>query len=167
MLFRYETEVPLAGWGGECFPTERDSSLEPAWLVILAPETFPIYSRAGNVNPYPRERLERGYPSPVWIRRMGSTCTWNLHGISLGCSQAVARLEWLCLRILRKCASLSGFSGEKPTLDSHQSFASFFPEESLFFPPPPCREAQPKSLDSEYPINLGLNLRSCSYLLTV
>lgn len=41
-------------------PTRDDSSLEPAWLVTLAPETFPIYFGAGNLELAPSEGLESG-----------------------------------------------------------------------------------------------------------
>lgn len=164
MLFRYETEVPLTGWGGECVLTEGDSSFGLAWLVTPASQTFPFHSGAVTLSHHLVWGWGwGGYPYSVWIRRAGHTCIQNLHGLSLGLSQTLARLEWLPY-IPRKCAPQSGFSGEKSTLDYCQLFASF--SRRISFSSPPCRAVHYKSLDSGCPINLDLNLRS-SYLLAV
>lgn len=75
------------------------------WLILWASlashpcsSDFSISFWSSDLKPSPSEGLEWGeYPYPVWIKRVGCTCIWNLHGLSLGLSWTLPRLEWLCL----------------------------------------------------------------------
>lgn len=130
MRFRYETEVPLAGWGAVC-PHRGGLILEPAWLVTCSSD-FSHSLQGSGLKPFPSESLGGGYPYPVWVRRMGSACIQNLRGPHLGLSQTSARLEWLCLPI-QMCFSLWVFRWERNQPSISASYLPPFPEDSHFF----------------------------------
>lgn len=150
MLFRYETEVPLAR-RMKCRVCPHRASL----ASHPCSSDFSHSLQSSDLKPFPNERLGGGYPYPVWIRRIGSTCTWNLHGLNLGLSQKLARLQWLCLHI-QMCFFLWVFRWEINPRFLPNICLLF--QKNLTFSSPPCRAALSNRLDSGCAINLGLNL---------